>query len=172
VTDPFETLGFEPAFDLDPALLERRHLELSRALHPDRYAGRPASERREALGRAIAVNQAFRLLRDPIGRAEALLEKHGREPSESNVPPADPMLLMDVLERREALSEARRARDLETVRELARTIADRQRASVSALSAAFGKEPPDLPGAETALGELRYHRRFLDEVGSIEDEMG
>jgi hypothetical protein len=56
--------------------------------------------------------------------------------------------------------------------ELARTIADRQRASVSALSAAFGKEPPDLPGAETALGELRYHRRFLDEVGSIEDEMG
>jgi molecular chaperone HscB len=172
VTDPFSTLGFEPVFDLDSALLERRHRELSRALHPDRYAGRPASERRDALGRAIEVNHAFRRLKDPVGRAEALLEHHGRAVGETGTPPADPSLLMDVMERREALGDARRKKDLGAVRELARSVVERERACVAALSSAFAVNPPDFARAESALGELRYHRRFLDEVGTIEDEMG
>ena len=58
--DPFETLGVEPRFDLDLTALEKRHRELSGALHPDRYTGRPASERRMALDRAIKVNEAWR----------------------------------------------------------------------------------------------------------------
>ena len=69
---PFVVLEIEPRFDLDPAALEARHKELSRALHPDRYAGRPASERRLALSKAIEVNEAYRALRDPIKRAEAV----------------------------------------------------------------------------------------------------
>ncbi len=67
--DPFDTLGVEPRFDLDLAALERRHRDLSRALHPDRYAGAPAAERRLALGRAIDANEALRVLKDPIRRA-------------------------------------------------------------------------------------------------------
>src|SRR6185369_3705518 len=112
VSDPFETLGLAPVFELDPATLERRHRELSRALHPDRYAGRPTSERQQALGRAIEVNEAFRTLRNPVRRAEALLARSGRPVSESGGTPADPALLMAVMERREALGEARRGKDL------------------------------------------------------------
>jgi len=172
VTDPFATLGFEPVFDLDLALLERRHRDLSRALHPDRYAGRPATERRDALGRAIEVNHAFRRLKDPIGRAEALLERHGHPVRETGAPPADPAMLMEVLERREALGAAREKQDLETVRRLAEGVAEREKVSIAALARAFAASPPDVGGAEAALGELRYHRRFLDEVGAIEDEIG
>jgi molecular chaperone HscB len=172
VTDPFETLGFEPVFDLDPALLERRHRELSRALHPDRYAGRPASERREALGRAITVNQAFRALKDPVARAEALLVRHGKVVEESGGQPADPMLLMEVLERREALGDAKRAGDLEVARRLAAEVREREQATLAGIERGFGASPPDLAAVEKALGELRYHRRFLDEVSVIEDEIG
>lgn len=172
MTDPFETLGFEPVFDLDPALLERRHRELSRALHPDRYAGRPASERREALGRAIVVNQAFRALKDPIARAEALLARHGKVVEEKGGQPADPMVLMEVLERREALGDAKRARDLDGVRRLAGDVRERERTTLDAIRRGLGATPPDLELAEKALGELRYHRRFLDEVSAIEDELG
>jgi molecular chaperone HscB len=172
VTDPFETLGFEPVFDLDPALLERRHRELSRALHPDRYAGRPASERRDALGRAIVVNQAFRALKDPVARAEALLARHGKAVEESGGQPADPMLLMEVLERREALGDAKRKRDLDTVRRLAGEVRERERAALGGIVHGFGQSPPDLALVEKWLGELRYHRRFLDEVSAIEDEIG
>ena len=52
--DPqIELLGVPALFALDEQELEKRHRDLSRALHPDRYAGRPSSERREALSRAI-----------------------------------------------------------------------------------------------------------------------
>ncbi len=50
--DPFAVLGLPRAFDVDLRSAEKAHRELSRALHPDRYASAGASERREALGKA------------------------------------------------------------------------------------------------------------------------
>jgi hypothetical protein len=32
-------------------------------------------------------------------------------------------------------------------------------------------EPPDLARVESLLGELRYHKRFLEEAGSALDEL-
>src|SRR5436190_21178580 len=109
--DPFETLGIEPAFSLDLEVLEQRHRDMSRALHPDRYAASGAAERRRALGRAIEVNEAFRILKDPVRRAEALLARLGVASGEGKEPPASPGLLMEVMERREALAEVRKTKN-------------------------------------------------------------
>ena len=103
MSDPFATFGLTPAFELDLNELEQRHRELSRALHPDRYAGRGASERRQALGKAIEVNEAWRRLKNPVKRAEALLERLGLAVSEEQEPKPAPEFLMDVMERREEL---------------------------------------------------------------------
>src|SRR5689334_12410104 len=75
--DPFEVFGIPPRFEVDLAALELRHRDLSKALHPDRYAGAPAAERRLALNRAIEVNEAWRVLREPVKRAEALFARAG-----------------------------------------------------------------------------------------------
>jgi molecular chaperone HscB len=171
LSDPYDTLGFAPVFDLDPAALERRHRELSRALHPDRYAGRPASERQRALGRAIEVNEAFRKLRDPVGRAEALLVRLGRQVSETSGAPASPALLMDVMEQREALAEARAKRDLARVRTLMRAVQVREQRVVAEMTKAFVQRPPDPTRIEALLGELRYHRRFIEEAAGVEDDL-
>ena len=171
LSDPFDTLGLPPVFELDPATLERRHRELSRALHPDRYAGRPSGERQQALGRAIEVNEAFRKLKHPVTRVEALLARHGRAVTETNAPAVDPTLLMDVMERREALGEARRARDLVKVRTLARVVRDREQRVLAEMGKAFVQLPPDFARIEPLLGELRYHYRFLEEALAAEDEL-
>jgi molecular chaperone HscB len=171
VSDPFEILGVAKSFDLDPASLEQRYRELCRALHPDRYVGSPAGERRAALSRAVDVNAAFRMLRDPARRAEALLalNGHGAEGVESAR--AAPALLMEVMERREALGEARRGRDLQKLRALRDEVRKRQQQAIAGLTQAFAAVPPDLTNAERLLGELRYHQRFLEEAGSAEDEL-
>lgn len=171
MSDPFETLGFEPAFELDPAALEARQRELGRALHPDRYAGRPSGERQQALGRAIAVNEAVRALRDPVRRAEALLARRGHPVSETSGPPSSPAFLMDVMEQREALGAARSARDLTAVRALSRGVRGREQAVIQGIAAAFAAEHADLSRIEALLGELRYYRRFLEEAGAIEDDL-
>ena len=77
MNDPFQTLGVDARFDLDLGAVEKRHRDLSRALHPDRYADASATERRMSLSRAIEVNEAWRALRDPVRRAEALLTRAG-----------------------------------------------------------------------------------------------
>jgi molecular chaperone HscB len=177
--DPFALLGIARAFDVDLPAVEKVHRELSRALHPDRYVGATPSERRAALGKAVEVNEAWRVVRDPIRRADALLALAGVTVGEEGRQPADPEFLMDMLEQREALSEAKHARDLAAVRRMAAAIEDRSHEVERALGAGFarvGASQTELAQTELAalarkVGELKYYRRFLDEVSAIEDEL-
>jgi molecular chaperone HscB len=171
VTSPFELLGVPLLFSLDVHELERRHRDLSRALHPDRYAGKPPSERREALSRAISVNEAFRKLKDPISRAEALLSQLGREISETNQPKPDPMLLMQIMEEREALASARRSGDRSRIEGIATQAAGRAEEATERMADAFSEEPVPVERVLKLLGELRYLRRLKEEAGAALDEL-
>lgn len=174
MTDPFDTLGVEPRFDLDLRALEQRHRDLSRALHPDRYAGAPAAERRLALGRAIEANDALRVLRDPIRRAEALLQRAGVARGEEGEQKASPALLMEMMESREELAEAAKGRDPARIARLGEAMLAREQATLTAIQGAFagaGNDPEQLKGVLALLSELRYIRRFLDEVSAIEEEL-
>jgi molecular chaperone HscB len=179
MSDPFATLGLEPTFDLDLGEAEKRHRELSKTLHPDRYAGRGATERRQALGKAIEVNDAWRALRDPLRRAEALLEKLGLAVEEGQGPKAEPELLMDMMERREELASAARTKDADKLRKLAREVELKESVLLAKLSDAFQRAISARNGARggcrdailSALGELRYYRRFLEEAAAFEDEL-
>jgi molecular chaperone HscB len=173
--DPFATLGIPRRYDLELTAVEKTHRELSRALHPDRFAGASPSERRTSLAKAVEVNEAWRIVRNPIARAEALLRLLGVPVGEDREPKADPEFLMEMLEQREALAEAKAARDLAAVRALAKGIESRARAVEDELRAGFeADEKTQHAGAEALLrklGELRFHRRFLEEVSAIEDEL-
>jgi molecular chaperone HscB len=160
--DPFETLGIEPKFDIDLRAVEQRHRDLSKALHPDRYAGAPAAERRLSLSRAIDVNEAWRAVRDPV------------EVSETSAPKPSPELLMEMMEVREELSDAARSRDAAKVAKLARSMSARQDATLQSLGSRIGAakgDPGNLQAVLPILGELRYIRRFLEEVNAIEEEL-
>src|SRR5947209_15255694 len=125
--DPFEILGLARRFDVDLRAVEKAHRELSRALHPDKYASAGASERRDALNKAADVNEAWRIVRDPVRRAEALFRLAGVEVGETKEPKPDPELLMEVLEKREALSDAKAARDVTKVHALEEEIEAREK---------------------------------------------
>jgi len=165
--DPFATLGLPPVYPLDRDDLERRYRDLQRALHPDRFTAAPAAERRMALGKAVEVNEAYRVLRDDLKRAEALVALRGGSTEHLA---ADPDLLMTVMELREALSEAKAARDMAAVRNLAaRVEMDEQRVKAALATKLADTSCPT--SALTALvNELKYYCRFLDEVAVIEDE--
>lgn len=174
--DPFDTLGLPPAFDLPRASLEKQHRDLSRALHPDRYSGSPPGERRQALSRAIDVNEAYRVLRDPVSRAEALLSRLG-VPSAERDAGATPAFLMAVMDWREALAAAGCAKDLGALEALTAEVSAKERAALQQLSSAFGHllqsgaDEAALLSAKQQLGALRYYRRFLEEAANLMDEM-
>lgn len=165
--DPFTTLGMPAVYALDRSVLEQRYRDLQRALHPDRFTSAPATERRMALSKAVEVNAAYRLLRDDVKRAEALVAlRCGAAASET----ADPDFLMTIMELREALSEAKAAADLRAVRTLASRVTAAEERAQERFSRTLEAEPVDASTLRTALSELKYYRRFLDEVAVIEDE--
>ncbi len=175
--DPFSILGLPARFDLDLAEAEKRHRELSRALHPDRFAQSTAGERRAALGKAIEVNEAWRILKDPIRRGEALLAQLGVHVEEGREPKPDPELLMEMMEKREALAEAGRARDEARLRALTVELGERQKRLTAALASTFREAEASADRSRLAvellrkLSELRYYRRFLEEAATLEDEL-
>jgi molecular chaperone HscB len=171
--DPFTTLGFARTYDLDKALLERRYRELQQALHPDKHTAAPAAQRQMNLRKAVEVNEAYRVLRDDGKRAEALLRAYGGSVTEQRE--ADPELLMEMLELREALGEAREAGDAARVHKLQERVLGEVSALQTALSETFAAlqsaaSAAPLQRAEALVGRLRYYRRFLDEVAAFEDE--
>jgi molecular chaperone HscB len=170
--DPFATLGIERTFEIDLAAVEKTHRELSRTLHPDRHASGGASERRYALSKAVEANEAWRIVRDPIRRAEALFTLAGIPVGETHEPKPSPELLMDMMEQREALALAREKGDLAATQELASQIEERARRAEEQLARGFqasAGRTPQLTALVPRLGELRFYRRFLEEVSEIED---
>jgi molecular chaperone HscB len=165
---PFDVLGLPARFALEPSVLEARVRELQRALHPDKHTSGTPAERRAALSRAVTVNEAYRTLRDDLSRGAALLRLRGREIKEQGGA-ADPAFLMEVMELRESLGDARAARDLSRVRALADEVRSLEREAAAALARALD-EALDLDGAEAALSRMRYYRRFLDEVALAEED--
>jgi molecular chaperone HscB len=159
---PFDVLGLPPRFALDLAVLEARVRDLQRALHPDRHASGTPAERRAAMSRAVSVNEAYRALRDDLTRAAALLP-------ESPAQPADPAFLMEVMELREGLAEARADGAIERVRKLGDEVRARAAAARALLAAALDVDH-DPNKAADALAKLRYYRRFLDEVDVAEED--
>jgi molecular chaperone HscB len=174
LSNAFAVLGLEPRFDLDPSTLDARHRALSATLHPDRFAGAAASERRLALGKAIEVNEAHRALRDPVQRAECLLGARGVPVGDGVEPRPPAALLMEIMDVREELSAARRGKDLPALERLERAMRTKERATLSALTegfAAAGEDVEKLAALLPELSKLRYYRRFFEELEATLDEL-
>jgi molecular chaperone HscB len=155
----FAILGVPESYDLSGDELERKYRELSLRLHPDRFAKAPAAERVAALSKSTALNDAYRTLRSPVGRAEHLLELGGKALREGEH--VEPGFLMEILELREGLSEAKAAGDTTRVEALGADVAARRDAAMAELPALFAAGKLD--EAKKEIIALRYFQRFLDE---------
>jgi molecular chaperone HscB len=80
----FEIFSLPAKLVVDLAALEKRFYALSRKLHPDRFAARPAEEQAAALGESSRLNDAYRTLKEPIARTEYLLKLEGVELEEQS----------------------------------------------------------------------------------------
>jgi molecular chaperone HscB len=90
--------------------LEMKFLQLSWKLHPDNFMTASPEEREISLKRSSELNDAYRTLRDPVGRVEYLLAIEGARVEGKNKQQAPPELLEEVFELNESLDELREAK--------------------------------------------------------------
>jgi molecular chaperone HscB len=104
--DYFTCFGFPRRLSIDQQKLEAKFYELSRAFHPDFYQNKSDAEQTISLGNSAMLNTAYRTLRDPIQRAEYLLDlEAGSVKDIRTTPPAD--LFEEILELQDTLDEFR-----------------------------------------------------------------
>jgi molecular chaperone HscB len=94
--------------DLD--VLEKKFLQLSWKLHPDNFMNATERERELSLEQSSQLNDAYRLLRDPVARVEYLLGLEGARKEGEHKQQAPPELLEEVFELNESLDELREAK--------------------------------------------------------------
>jgi molecular chaperone HscB len=110
-TDYFAVFGLPRKLAVDMAALEQKFLQLSWKLHPDNFVNSPEQERELSLRKSSELNDAYRVLRDPLSRVEYLLEIEGERKEGQTKQQAPPELLEEVFELNESLDELREARE-------------------------------------------------------------
>jgi molecular chaperone HscB len=152
----FETLSLPARFDLGDDAIEQAYLSLQRQWHPDLHAAKAAHERQAAASMSVRINDAYRIVKDPLTRAAHLLALSGIHVNTDHdtVKPA-PALLMEVMELRERLSEGE-ADSVAT--EAGKAVAS----CLATLNAAFERNQLD-EAAQTTL-RLGYLQKILEEA--------
>jgi molecular chaperone HscB len=174
--DHFRVFGLPRKFDLDMADLERRYKEMTKVLHPDRFARADGRARRASLERSVQLNLAWSTLSEPVPRAEYLLSLQGIEVGESAsskksgevdnraTQPVDTALLIEVMDLREALAEARSRGDRAKVASLVADVQAHHDKEMAEVAAGFAAAKPDLAAIAARMVAARYYRRFLEEA--------
>jgi molecular chaperone HscB len=175
-SDHFDLLGLPRRYRLDSRELEQRYQNLAKETHPDRFAGASDLERRQALLKSTTLNEAYRVLRDPLRRAAYLVALHGvpidSQDREGRSPVSLPAeFLGHFLSLREEFDDAppERAAALRIEAEDERTALARQ-LEVTLEGLGDAPTPDQVQAAAQLLLQLRYYDRFLGELEAGDEE--
>jgi molecular chaperone HscB len=108
--DYFAIFGLPRKLWIEMDGLEKKFLQLSWKLHPDNFVNATERERELSLEKSSQLNDAYRVLRDPVGRVEYLLGIEGTRKEGEQKQQAPPELLEEVFELNESLDELREAK--------------------------------------------------------------
>jgi molecular chaperone HscB len=127
--------------------------------------------------RNTELNDAYKVLKQPIRRAEYLLKVEGIDIGDERPQSAtgqtkqlvvDPQLLIEIMELRELLAEARAEKNERRVEALAADVGRRQAAAMQVVEGGFAVyeagDKSQLDAIARALVSLRYYARFMDEA--------
>lgn len=116
----FELFGLSPKFNIELATLESNFRKIQSESHPDRFVSASSAEKLQSMQLATLANEAYQILKNPAERAKYLLELQGIVAiSETNTAmPLD--FLMQQMEWRESLEDAKAAKDINALENLLR----------------------------------------------------
>ena len=165
----FELFHLPASFSIDPAALERAYHEVQNQVHPDKFSIASDAEKRVAMQWATRANEAYQTLKNPLRRATYLCELNGIDLEiESNTAmPRD--FLMQQMEWREALDDARRSLDMVVLERLDAELRVARKEEVAEIAVLL--EADEFTGAALGVRKLMFVEKFGEEVSSLFDQL-
>jgi len=169
----FELFGLPMGFRVDKSALSSRYRDLQRVVHPDRYANASDQERRLSLQQATLVNEAFETLKDPVRRAQYLLRLNGVDADDAQQTTRDTAFLMEQMDLREALAEARHAPDPQAeLDKLMRQIGGMIKTLVAQMAMQFETASSEqLEAARESVRKMQFLNKLHAEAEALEAEL-
>jgi molecular chaperone HscB len=158
----FALFGIAPGFALDTRELASRYRDLQSAVHPDRHATATDADQRAAMMRTVEINDAYTTLKDPVRRAMHLLALRGVDAmDEKNTSmPAD--FLMEQVEWREALADARLKEDSDRLDDMSGELTGMLRSLGDTFASAYAGGHDAV--ATTLARKMRFVQKLIDDV--------
>ena len=160
VADPFVVLGLERRFAIDVDTVDTAWRQVSRAVHPDRWAGKSAVFRRMSLQWTASVNEAKRVLSDPLSRAW-YLATGVPNPPERGGPQPDGDFLGAIFE-----IQMLSAGNPDAARETVRQMWDTHRQQLDEAFSAYESGEGTLDGVGMILAKLQYLNTARTQTGA------
>jgi len=123
--DYFQLLGLPRGYEIDAVQLQSSYRTLARLVHPDRFSNEPPEAAALPTRLSAALNDAVRVLSDPVRRADYLLTLSGG-PDATTMRDVPGQLLAEVMMLREEIDDARSSGDDATLARLRRTIQEKR----------------------------------------------
>jgi len=159
----FELFDLPTSFAIDRAQLDQSYRKLQSEVHPDRFAAGSSSERLRSMQWATHANEAYQTLKSPVARARYLLHLHGIDTQEETNTAMPAEFLMQQMEWREAIDEARTALDISSLEKLLLEMNRESASQESELHVAID-EQHDYSRAAGIVRKLRFLDKVRDEI--------
>jgi len=158
----FELFQLPQRFAVDAGALDSAYRDVQSRVHPDKFVNATDAEKRVAMQWATRANEAYQTLKNPQKRAQYLCELHGVDlQTESNT--AMPVaFLMQQMEWREALGDARAAKDADALDALDRDLRAARKAQLADIEQQL--DAADHTGAAQGVRALMFLEKFGEEV--------
>jgi molecular chaperone HscB len=166
----FELFGLPAQYRIDAQALEAAYRQVQQRVHPDKFVSAPDAERRTAMQWASAANEGYKALRHPVLRARHLLTLHGHDlKAESNTAmPAG--FLMQQLEWREALDDARHEGNGARLMALEDDVKEAATSKIDHIARLLD-DAHDYAAATVATRELMFIDKFKSDVADAMDAL-
>ena len=170
MNNPFALFDLPVVFQVDSALLNERYLALQKSLHPDNFSAASAQEQRLAIQKSAEINDALRILKDPIARADSIIALNtGEQENPEEKSNKDIGFLMQQMEWRETLENIENRKDTDELTAFAQEINQIRHAILSELSTALGEQQWDIARAIT--DKLRFIKKLQAEIERVEETL-
>jgi molecular chaperone HscB len=167
-SNDFELFELPLGYALDRVQLDERWKGLQREVHPDRHAAADAQTQRQAMQWSVRINEAYQRLKDPLKRAAYLCELNGAPVQAENNTAMPAAFLMQQMQWREDLEEARSVEQLERM-------ADEVDAARQAMLGDLQRTADiqrDYPALAAQVRALMFVERFARDVEGRLDQLG
>ncbi|MRW85711.1 Fe-S protein assembly co-chaperone HscB [Pseudoduganella sp. FT26W] len=158
----FELFNLPQQFAVDAGALDSAYRDVQSRVHPDKFVNATDAEKRVAMQWATRANEAYQTLKNPQKRAQYMCELAGVDlQTESNT--SMPMaFLMQQMEWREELGDARAGKDSDALESLDKQLRTARKEQLAQIEQQINAA--DFAAAAQGVRALMFLEKFGEEV--------